>query len=283
MAKTKTKISETKRQNSKTPTATTMQASGKSSFFQMKNSSAIVEFLKENGFFILVFLIVFFLGFFVGSLYKENSMLKGQTGLANTATETTAEPTPDYEKIPAVTAEDHQRGNKNAKVTLIEYSDYECPYCNRFHPVMLELMEKYGDKINWVYRHFPLSFHPNAQKLAEAGECVAKYGSEDAFWKFSDAMFTAMSEGTIYTGTGTTITDDSILDFAVAAGANRNGVKTCLDSGEMTQKIAAQQNSAQESGISGTPNTIILSDKGNSVIPGAYPIEEVTSIIDSLL
>lgn len=242
-----------------------------------------VEFLKENLPLVLIFLIVFFLGFFVGSLYKENSILKGQTGLVGTATDTTAEPTPDYEKIPEVTAEDHQRGNKDAAVTLIEYSDYECPYCNRFHPVMLELMEKYGDKVNWVYRHFPLSFHPNAQKLAEAGECVAKYGSEDAFWKFSDAVFTAMNEGSMYSGTGTTITDDTILGYAAEAGANRNSVQTCLTSGEMTDKIKEQQNIAQEAGINGTPNTIILSKKGNQVIPGAYPIEDVEAMIDSLL
>jgi protein-disulfide isomerase len=242
-----------------------------------------VEFLKENLPLVLIFLIVFFLGFFVGSLYKENSILKGQTGLVGTATDTTAEPTPDYEKIPEVTAEDHQRGNKDAAVTLIEYSDYECPYCNRFHPVMLELMEKYGDKVNWVYRHFPLSFHPNAQKLAEASECVAKYGSEDAFWKFSDAVFTAMNEGSIYTGTGTTITDDTILRYASEAGANRNSVQTCLTSAEMADKVKEQQNIAQEAGISGTPNTIILSKKGNQVIPAAYPIEDVEAMIDSLL
>lgn len=108
------------------------------------------------------------------------------TALANTAPVAK----PEFASLPAVSTDDHLRGNKDARLVLIEYSDYECPFCQQFHPSMTQLMSEYGDKIGWVYRHYPLSFHPSAQKAAEASECVAKLTDDETFWEYSDALFT---------------------------------------------------------------------------------------------
>ncbi len=88
-----------------------------------------------------------------------------------------------------VSEADHIRGNAEASVVLVEYSDYECPYCRSFHPSMVQAMEEYGDQVAWVYRHFPLGFHATAMPSAIAAECVADEAGNDAFWAFSDAAF----------------------------------------------------------------------------------------------
>ena len=96
---------------------------------------------------------------------------------------------PDFSNMPAVTAEDHFRGNKAARLVLVEYSDFECPFCEQFHSTMTQLMAEYGDDIGWVYRNYPLAFHPNAQKAAEAAECVAKLNGNDTYWQYADSLF----------------------------------------------------------------------------------------------
>lgn len=78
------------------------------------------------------------------------------------------------------------RGNKNAKIKLVEFSDFECPFCTRAFPTVEAILQKYGDKISLEYRHNPLNFHPNAQKAAEASECAAEQGK---FWEMHDAIF----------------------------------------------------------------------------------------------
>ncbi|MEX2054393.1 MAG: thioredoxin domain-containing protein [Candidatus Colwellbacteria bacterium] len=92
--------------------------------------------------------------------------------------------------VRAVSADDHIRGDINASVKLIEYSDLECPYCKRFHPEVATIVDRYGLDVAWVYRHLPLeSIHPSARPLAEGSECVAELGGEDAFWEYIDYIF----------------------------------------------------------------------------------------------
>lgn len=85
---------------------------------------------------------------------------------------------------------DHVRGDETADIAIIEYSDFQCPFCQRVHSILRQVLEKNDGKIMWIYRHFPLSqIHPNARKLAEGSECVAELGGDDAFWKYTDKVF----------------------------------------------------------------------------------------------
>ena len=181
-------------------------------------------------------------------------------------------------KIKDVTGKDHIRGNKNAKLSLVEYSDLECPFCKRFHPTMQELMKTYGDKIRWVYRHFPLSFHANAQKEAEATECVAELGGNDAFWSYVDKLF----EKTTSNGTGFALLELGPLAFEV--GVNQSAFQRCLDSGKYEQLVKDQIADGTTGGVSGTPSTFLIDENGKSqIIVGAQPVESFKTAIDAML
>lgn len=94
-------------------------------------------------------------------------------------------------KVPPISEKDHIRGNRDAEVVIIEYSDFQCPFCQRFHGTMNEVIKGYKpEQVAWIYRHFPLdTIHPNARPLAEASECATELGGPDKFWKFADVLF----------------------------------------------------------------------------------------------
>lgn len=190
-----------------------------------------------------------------------------------------AEPTPNLSAMPNVTDKDHVLGNLNdASVVLVEYSDYQCPYCQRFHPTMQQVMKEYGKKVAWVFRQYPLPFHPFAQKAAEASECVAKLGGNDKFWKFTDTAYVKGTSDVNF------LAVDSLVKLAGELGVDTSKVKTCIDSGEMAQTVKDQMAGGSAAGVNGTPGTIAVSKNGTrQLIGGAYPFEQVKKIIDSLL
>jgi protein-disulfide isomerase len=94
-----------------------------------------------------------------------------------------------FATVDPVTASDHMRGSLEDQVFLIEYSDFECPYCKSFHPTAQRILQDY-DQVAWVYRHFPLeSIHAKARPAALASECIAELGGNEAFWAFADEAF----------------------------------------------------------------------------------------------
>jgi protein-disulfide isomerase len=91
--------------------------------------------------------------------------------------------------IPAITKDDNIRGNANAAISIVEYSDIDCPFCKRHHPTLISLVEDYDGQVNWVYRHFPLDqLHPDARKKAEATECAGDLGGSEKFWEVLDTL-----------------------------------------------------------------------------------------------
>jgi protein-disulfide isomerase len=228
--------------------------------------------------------VAFIGGFVLGSLWSENKMLKA--GLGGTGTLPTGAAAPDAAAVgslsdmPEITDADHVRGNRDAQVILVEYSDYECPFCNRFHPTMQQVMEEYGDQVAWVYRHFPLtSIHPQAQISAQAAECVAQLGGEDAFWNYSDLLFEKASvDG------GTALTEDKLVSYAAQVGVTSSALQSCLDSNETAAAVNEDAAGGSAAGISGTPGTILVTADGDyELISGALPFEQVSAVIDQYL
>lgn len=218
--------------------------------------------------------------FIIGSLITKVQYLeKGAT--TQTAPQTKPDTTAAKEpagKIKEVSNQDHIRGNKNAKVTLVEYSDFECPFCKQFHPTMLEILKTYGDKVRWVYRHFPLSFHQNAQKEAEASECVAELSGNDKFWEFTDTIF----DRTKSNGLGFALQD--LAPLAAEIGVDQAKFQTCLDDGKYAQLVKDQMADGGAAGVSGTPATFIIDASGKSkIIIGAQPLESFKAAIDEAL
>jgi len=156
--------------------------------------------------------------------------------------------------IPAIEATDHLLGNPAAPVTLVEYSDFDCPFCRNFHPTVEKIVAEFGKtgSVAWVYRHFPLTdLHPNAKKKAEASECVAELGGNDSFWKYADAIFKGP----------TAHAQDPLPELATAAklvGIAQKDFESCYTSGRYTARVEKQYTDATSAGGRGTPFTILI-------------------------
>ncbi len=175
---------------------------------------------------------------------------------------------------------DHIYGNIDAAVSLIEYSDFECPYCKLFHPTAKKIVDSYNGKVNWVYRHFPLGFHnPLAQLEAEAAECAALLGGNEAFWRYADLLY----EHTLSNGNGLSI--ESLTPFAGEIGLDEAKFNECRESGQMTARVREDFDEGTRIGISGTPGNIILNHKTGevAVAAGALPLEDMRRMIEPLL
>lgn len=175
---------------------------------------------------------------------------------------------------------DHIYGNPEAKISLIEYSDFECPFCARFHPTAKKVVQAYGGKVNWVYRHFPLGFHnPGAQKQAEASECANELGGNEAFWNYADLIY----ERTHSNGNGFPL--DKLVPLAKEIGLDERKFQTCLDSGKYTARVEEDFIEGTQIGINGTPGNILLNNETGAVAvrPGAIPLAALKVEIDKLL
>lgn len=174
---------------------------------------------------------------------------------------------------------DHIYGNPDATVSLIEYSDFECPFCKRFHPTAKELVDSSDGQVNWVYRHFPLSFHnPGAQQQAEASECAAELGGNDAFWAYTDAVYERTSSG------GDGFPQSQLVPLAVELGLNESEFRDCVESGRYEERVKEDLAEGVRIGISGTPGNILLNNETGDVVTraGAQPISALRDAVEEL-
>ena len=175
---------------------------------------------------------------------------------------------------------DHIYGNPAAEISLIEYSDFECPYCKSFHTRVKPVVETYGGRVNWVYRHFPLNIHnPGAQKQAEASECANELGGNEAFWKYADAIYARTKSN----GKGFPI--NKLVPLAKEIGLDETEFQSCLKSGRYTERVQEDLAEGSRIGITGTPGNILLNNETGevSVLKGAVQAKVLKANISRML
>lgn len=186
----------------------------------------------------------------------------------------------DLDQILPITKEDHIRGDINAPVKIVEYSDTECPFCKRFHSTMKEVMDTYGKdgKVAWVYRHFPLDrLHSKARKEAVALECAGELGGNDKFWAYADRLYeiTPANDG---------LDLAELPKIAKYVGLDTAKFNTCLASTKHDAHIEAEVQNAIATGGQGTPWSIVIDAKNKKYpLSGAQPISVIKQLIDIAL
>ncbi|MDO8621823.1 MAG: DsbA family protein [bacterium] len=214
----------------------------------------------------------------IGFLVLLPGAIKGKTpesaAPTNVAAAPAAAPSAPTEPPPpagpvniTVSDSDHIRGSKDAKVTIVEWSDFQCPFCSRFHPSVVRAVQEYPGKVRWIYRHFPLdSIHPNARPSAEASECAAEQGK---FWEFADKLIERQPQ----------LGPDLYKTLAKELGLNESKFNDCVSSRKYQQKVTDDEQAGLAVGVRGTPGSFV-----NGIeVPGAVPYEQLKSYIDQAL
>jgi protein-disulfide isomerase len=162
---------------------------------------------------------------------------------------------------PEVRPTDHVRGNSNATITVIEYSDFQCPFCKQMHGTLKTAVNE--GKIRWVFRDYPLkSIHPLAVKEAEAAQCA---GAQGKFWEYADALYDAQDQ---ISASGDF--DQQLASLAQGIHANPLTFKQCLDSGKFNELLRNEMTEAESLQIDSTPTTFV----GNRRLGGSVSYEE---------
>lgn len=165
-----------------------------------------------------------------------------------------------------VAAEGPAKGPKEAKVTVVEFSDFQCPYCGKGRAVMDQVVAKYGNKVRLVFRDFPLDFHEKAQKAAEAGQCANDQGK---FWQMHDWMFDNQQNLDV----------ESLKNAAKTLGIDSAKFDSCLTSGQHAALVKKNIREGQEAGVRGTPAFFV----NGTFLSGALPLDKFSAEIDRAL
>jgi len=159
-------------------------------------------------------------------------------------------------------------GGADAKVTIVEFSDFQCPYCSKAAEIVGEIKKKYGNKVKIVFKNFPLPFHKDAFKAAEAGLCANEQGQKH-FWKLHDAMFAGQSELKV----------DGLKAKAKSIGLDMKKFDTCLSSSKYAANVKATMEEGKSIGVKSTPTFFV----NGQLINGAQPLAVFSELIDEAL
>lgn len=158
------------------------------------------------------------------------------------------------------------KGSASAPVEIIEFSDFQCPFCQRADPTVQQVLSTYGDKVRLVYRHYPLPNHPFARPAAEAAECAAEQGQ---FWPYHDKLFANPSK----------LSETDLKQHAAELGVNVPQFNACVDSHKPKTKVDADIKAGADAGVNGTPAFFI----NGRMLSGAQPFAAFKTIIDEEL
>ncbi len=214
----------------------------------------------------------------VAGILIAGAVYFSQVGPRQAVTQTVPEATRPVASLDTrpITSEDHARGPENAKITILEYSDLECPYCKIFHQSMLQLMKDHPNDIRWVFRHSPIpELHPNAPAIASAAECAGKQGK---FWEFTDVAFKGDP-----TDGGMNLAD--LPTHAQEAGvADIAAFQSCVAENGFTDKIQKDIDDGLKAGLQGTPfNMVITADGKKTQLGGGIGYSQLKAVIEPLL
>jgi len=230
-----------------------------------------------------IVLVVFAPGLFAAGFFTNELVSDGGGGPSVVAT---AQPTtagqPQATPPPLVAAsvdDDPYWGPVDAPVTVIEFSDFQCPFCSRFWDQTLpQIKQAYEGKVKFVYRDFPLtSIHPYAEKAAEAAECA---DDQDKFWEYHDLLF--QNQATLNQQLSTDGLDgvlNTFKGYATRLGLDAGDFNNCLDSGKYAQEVQKDYNDGVAAGVTGTPGFFINGQE----LKGAQPFASFKAVIDAAL
>lgn len=215
-----------------------------------------------------------------GAVIYSGGKTENREAANNPQQQVAAQQTGDLEAMKPVSKDDHVRGDLNAPVKIVEYSDTECPFCKRFHPTMQQVMDEYGKdgKVAWVYRHFPLDqLHSKARKESEATECAAELGGNDKFWAYLDRLMEV-------TPANNGLDPAELPKIAQYVGLDTATFNECLSSGRYAKKIEEHVQNAVATGGNGTPWSIVVGSNGKKYpLSGAQPYTAVKQLIELAL
>lgn len=180
---------------------------------------------------------------------------------------------PGSTSVPAPTAQDHIKGSPTAPIVLVEYSDFQCPYCSMVYPTIKKIVDESQGQVAWVMRNLPLdSIHPEARPAALAAECIAEQKGNDGWWQFADDIFN--DQGNL--GTARYLTE------AQKIGVNMAQYLSCVSTKKYDKKLDEQSAEGQVAGAQGTPYTVVYGHGAQVPLSGALPYAQFSSVIKAV-
>ncbi len=189
------------------------------------------------------------------------------------APETGAKASPELGAITLrpIDSTDYMRGNPDANIVFVEFSDAECPFCKRFHTVMKQVMNDYGKtgQVAWVYRQYPIvQLHSKAPKESEALLCAGELGGNATFWDYTDRVFET-------TTSNDTLDPAQLPQIAKSVGLNEKAFTECLSSGKYKARVESEFNDGATAGVNGTPHSVLvlkspISEEAKATLAGLF-------------